>query len=99
MKKTKLLMLTAAVLAVVNGAQAVSLTGGTTLTKPRISADPRIVDLGVAPATDVKTISLSLAVRNSAQLDAFIASLTDPTSPNFRKFITPQQFAATYGQT
>ncbi|TFW23860.1 S53 family peptidase [Duganella callida] len=97
--KTKLLMLCAALAAVTGSSQAISLPGTAPLTKPRVAADPRIVDLGVAAATDVKTISLSLAVRNADQLDAFIASLADPASPNFRKFITPQQFAATYGQT
>ena len=98
----KLLMLSAALLAVFDSAQAISLTGGTStpaLTKPRVSTDPRIVDLGVAPASDVKTISLALAVRNSAQLDSYIASLSDPASPTFRQFLTPQQFAASYGQT
>ncbi|MYM21054.1 peptidase S53 [Duganella sp. FT135W] len=97
--KTKLLILCAAVAAVTGSAQAITLPGSTPLTKPRVAADTRIVDLGVAASSDVKTISLSLAVRNGDQLDAFIASLADPASPNFRKFITPQQFAATYGQT
>ena len=99
----KLLMLSAALLAVYDSAQAFSLIGGTTVpaltNKPRVSTDPRTIDLGVAPSSDVKTISLSLTVRNSAQLTSFIASLSDPSSPNFRKFITPQQFAASYGQT
>jgi len=97
--KTKILLLCAAVAAVTGSAQAITLPGSTQLTKPRVAPDPRIVDLGVAASGDVKTISLSLAVRNGDQLDAFIASLADPASPNFRKFITPQQFAAAYGQT
>lgn len=97
--KTKLLIVCAAIAAVTGSSQAITLPGTTPLTKPRVAADTRIVDLGVAAATDIKTISLSLAVRNADQLDAFIASLADPASPNFRKFITPQQFAANYGQS
>ena len=69
------------------------------VTTPRVSVDPRIVDLGVAAPTDVRNISIALAVRNQAGLDAFIASVSNPASANFRQFITPQQFAASYGQT
>ena len=69
------------------------------ITKASVSPDPRIVDLGAAASGDVKTITLALAVRNQAALDTFVASVGDPTSANFRKFITPQQFAASYGQT
>lgn len=73
--------------------------GATPVTTPRISVDPRIVDLGVAAPTDVKSITIALAIRNEAALDALVASIGDPTSANFRQFITPQQFAASYGQT
>ena len=48
--------------------------------------------LGLAATT-------ALAVRNRAALDAAVASVGDPASANFRKFITPDVFAATYGQT
>jgi len=51
----------------------------------RVSADPRIVDLGAADATDVKSISIGLAVRNKPALDAFVLSVADPKSANFRK--------------
>jgi len=97
--KTKLLLLCVALGAITSGAQAITLPGAAPLAKPRVSADPRIVDLGLAASSDVKTISLSLALRNADQLDTFIAGLADPANPNFRKFITPQQFAAAYGQT
>ncbi|MBV8124156.1 MAG: S8/S53 family peptidase [Burkholderiaceae bacterium] len=70
-----------------------------TVTTPRVSADPRIVDLGVAAPGDVKNITVTLAVRNQAALEAFVASVANPRSPNFRQFITPAQFAAAYGQS
>ncbi|KPC49566.1 S53 family peptidase [Amantichitinum ursilacus] len=65
----------------------------------RISADSRIKDLGVARAGDVKTVTLALGLRNKAALDTFITSLADPTSANYRHFLTPAQFAAQYGQS
>ncbi len=58
-----------------------------------------LTDLGVAPANTVKTIALSLPLRNKDALTAFVASTVDPKSANFRKFITPAQFDATYGAT
>lgn len=61
--------------------------------------DKRITDLGVAAPGDVKTVAIGLAVRNRAALDAAVASVGDPASANFRQFITPDAFAATYGQT
>jgi subtilase family serine protease len=65
----------------------------------RVAPDPRIVDLGVASATDSRTVTVTLALRNQAALEAYVASIGDSKSANFRKFITPAQFAASYGQT
>jgi subtilase family serine protease len=75
--------------------------GGGLPTAPTVSqlTDPRIADLGAASATDSRSLTLTFAVRNKAALDAFVLSVADPKSANFRKFITPAQFAATYGQT
>lgn len=79
--------------------EALGLSGPTVNTVPRVSADPRIVDLGAAAPTDEKNITVALAVRNQAGLDAFVSSVADRKSANFRKFITPEQFAVSYGQT
>ena len=72
---------------------------GTTLNTVKAPADPRIVDLGVADPAGTKTFVLSLSVRNQAALTAAVAAVGDPTSASFRKFITPDQFAASYGPT
>jgi kumamolisin len=69
------------------------------VTAPRVSADPRIIDLGVAAPGNVKQFSIALTVRNRAALDAAAAAVGNPKSASFRKFITPAQFAASYGQT
>ncbi len=102
-KNTQFLVCCSVLSAAVTAMPTQAATLGTGLPKPttalRVAADPRVVDLGVAANSDVKTITVALALRNKAGLDAFVASLADPASPNFRKFITPQQFAATYGQS
>ena len=61
--------------------------------------DPRIVDLGVADASASRDVTVTLALRNKAALDTFVANVGNPKSASFRKFITPAQFAASYGQT
>ena len=73
--------------------------GGAPTQSVRTSVDPRIVDLGVASPADLKSFTVSLAVRNKAALTAAVAAVADPKNAAFRKFITPAQFAATYGQT
>lgn len=102
-KNTHFLVCCTALTAAIAAIPAQAVTFGTGLPKspaaPRVATDPRIVDLGSAAASDVKTITVALAPRNKAGLDAFVASLADPASPNFRKFMTPQQFAAAYGQS
>jgi len=44
-------------------------------------------------------LSIGLPLRNQDQLDALIADLTDPTSPRYRQYLTPTQFAAQFGPT
>lgn len=61
--------------------------------------DPRIVDLGLADASASRDVSVTLALRNKAALDTFVANVGNPKNAAFRKFITPAQFAASYGQT
>jgi len=55
-------------------------------------------DLGLAPASDVKELTLVLQLPDRAGLESFVASTVDPTSPNYQKFLTPQQFGARFGQ-
>ena len=57
------------------------------------------VDNGLAASTDTVTIAVSLKVNNLDDLKAFVASTVDPASANYQKFLTPEQFAARYGQS
>ena len=72
--------------------------GATTSTEFKFDRDARIADLGLAPQSEVRQVTLSLAVKNSAAMEAHAASLVDPSSPNYRKFLTPAQVGALYGQ-
>ena len=65
---------------------------------PILGAAPTTLDMGLAPASDSKEIVITLGLLNRPALEAFVASTVDPTSANFRKFLTPAQFAASYGQ-
>ncbi|HTA16275.1 MAG TPA: protease pro-enzyme activation domain-containing protein, partial [bacterium] len=62
--------------------------------RPEFSAAPRIGDL--APATSLP-LALGLPLPDPAGLDAFIATLYDPRSPNYRRFLSPQDFAERFG--
>jgi kumamolisin len=80
-------------------AQAAPMSAAPSTPLSKRMTDPQAVDLGVANATDVRTVTVTLALRNKAALEAFVTSVANPKSANFRQFITPAQFGATYGQT
>jgi kumamolisin len=42
------------------------------------------------------TVGVNLALRNEAQLEGFIARVSDRTSPSYGQYLTPDQFAAGY---
>ncbi|HZW83744.1 MAG TPA: protease pro-enzyme activation domain-containing protein, partial [Candidatus Deferrimicrobium sp.] len=44
-------------------------------------------------------LTIALQLRNSDKLDDFIASLNDPSSPNYKHYLTPDQFKAQFGPT
>lgn len=53
--------------------------------------------LGHKADSEKLQITLSLKPHNAAQLDAFIADLYNPASPNYKQFLTPEQFATQFG--
>jgi len=76
---------------------AVSLQARQTLTgclRPEFTAAPRIGDLD--PSASL-SLSLGLPLPDPAGLDAFIATLYDPRSPNYRRFLSPRDFADRFG--
>ena len=52
---------------------------------------------GLLPATNRLHLTFSLPLRNQPELDDLIRQLYDSSSPNYRKFITPQEFTARFG--
>lgn len=55
--------------------------------------------VGRLPRSKKLSLAISLPLRNEAQLDTLLQDLYDPTSPNYRKFLTVQEFTDQYGPT
>ena len=55
--------------------------------------------LGNLPASQIMNLDVVLPLRDQAGLDAFVADVTNPSSPNFRRYITPAEFTARFGPT
>lgn len=63
---------------------------------PRVSHSQR---LDAAPAQQQRTIKVSLAPHNVAILDALLANVNDPASPQYRHFLTSAEYAARFAPT
>ena len=57
------------------------------------------VDAGPAPSSQRLSLTLTLAqtTAQSAALDQFLSDVTNSSSPTYRQWLTPQQFAAAFG--
>ncbi len=58
-----------------------------------------LTDMGAAADEQQLEIAIALKPVNRDELVKYVASTVDPSSPNFHKFITPEQFAKRYGQS
>ncbi len=56
-------------------------------------------DSGRRAATAPVTVSITLRYNNQAQLDAFVADVSNPQSANYHHFLSPAQFASQYAPT
>ncbi|WP_211442620.1 S53 family peptidase [Collimonas humicola] len=61
-----------------------------------VTADKIAVDMAQG---EEKSVTVSLQLRNKAQLDNFVKELYTPGSPVYHKFLTPAQFAEQYSPT
>src|SRR5665647_770956 len=59
----------------------------------------RLTAIGSLPATNELRLALGLPLRDAAGLDKFLAGICDPASPNFRHYLTPEEFTARFGPT
>jgi subtilase family serine protease len=55
--------------------------------------------MGHVPAEQQLTVAMTLQLRNEPQLDAFLQQLSDPASPNYRHFLTVEQFTERFAPT
>ncbi|HEX4447703.1 MAG TPA: protease pro-enzyme activation domain-containing protein [Polyangiaceae bacterium] len=55
--------------------------------------------LGAIATSTMLQMSIGLPVRNQAQLNAYLQGVSDPTSPIYRQYLTPQQYTDMYGPT
>ncbi|MFL6514532.1 MAG: protease pro-enzyme activation domain-containing protein [Chthoniobacterales bacterium] len=61
------------------------------------AAARRLLPLSDAPANQPLQLAVGLAVRDPAAVDAFVKEVSDPASPNFRKYLTPEEFTDRFG--
>jgi subtilase family serine protease len=60
---------------------------------------PGATPIGPAPTTDTLPLVVTLQPRDPGALSAYAQAVSDPTSPDFRHFLTPSQFANQFGAT
>ncbi len=61
---------------------------------PRAAAE--LTPIGSLSATNWLRLAISLPLRNQSALSNLLSQLYDPNSPNYRRFLTPQQFTAKF---
>ncbi|MFI6847180.1 protease pro-enzyme activation domain-containing protein [Kitasatospora sp. NBC_00085] len=54
---------------------------------------------GDVPADQQLTVAISLKLRNTAELDRFLTAVATPGTPEYGRFLTPQQFTERFGPT
>jgi subtilase family serine protease len=59
----------------------------------------KATDVGLASASDVHEIVLSLNLRNRDAVEALLMDIQDPASPNYGKFLTQDEFNADFAPT
>jgi subtilase family serine protease len=58
-----------------------------------------LLPIGRLAATNELSLAIGLVPRDEQGLDTFIQQLNDPASPNYRHYITPEQFTERFGPT
>jgi subtilase family serine protease len=65
----------------------------------RSAAPPKARPVGQLPTTQELNLAFTLPLRNEVQLELLIQQLYDPGSPEYRHFLTVQQFTDQFGPT
>ena len=59
----------------------------------------RLTALGREDAADRLKLAIGLPLRNQDELTNFLQQIYDPSSPNYRHYLTPEEFTARFGPT
>jgi subtilase family serine protease len=59
----------------------------------------KLAPLARLPATNQLRLALGVPLRDQAGLDHFIVDVSNPTSPNYRRYLTAQELADRFGPT
>jgi len=70
-----------------------------TLHRHRASILSQLKPIGPLDKTQELNLAISLPLRNQAGLTQLLQQISDPTSPNYRHYLTPAQFTAQFGPT
>jgi subtilase family serine protease len=66
---------------------------------PSSVASGQAQSLGAVDPTEHLQLALSLTLRNETELDATLDDMYNPSSPNFRHYLTPDEFTERFGPT
>jgi Pro-kumamolisin, activation domain/Bacterial Ig-like domain (group 3) len=66
---------------------------------PKAIARFHLQPIGQLAATNHLSLAIGLPLHNRAELDELLRQLYDPASPNYHKFLTPEEFTARFGPT
>jgi subtilase family serine protease len=66
---------------------------------PEAVARLQLQPLGRLPATNRLHLAIGLPLRNTNELARLLEEIYDPASPQFRHYLTPEQFTARFGPT
>ena len=77
--------------------QAASAAPSVESSQPGADASAAPVDLGPTPANEQVNFNVSLRLPGQADLDAYLAGLSQPGSASYHQYLTPAQFGARFG--
>ena len=63
------------------------------------AAAARLVAAGNLPGSQFLSLAIGLPLRNQQELDTLLQELYDPTSSNYCRYLTPEQFTERFGPT
>jgi hypothetical protein len=60
-------------------------------------AAARLTPVGNLPGSQRLNLAIGLPLRNQQELDTLLQQLCDPASPNYRRYLRPEEFTAQFG--